>query len=415
MKRPLALFTALWLVLACAGCSLNPSDLTFEKLTAKITGLRFENWEPCEVTDPRAVEVFKGCLSLAKEVENRGDKVDRHPHRVTLRIGDKWMEEPLEFHSYEFGVGNPSYVQWGGKWYEVSEDFRAMESAVREYRPESFDIDPQDEEFLSEFGWSPFFLVSETAVDLPGELIHRPGEFPVVIYWALNNELSKDIGLDLSAYFGKAVQVRLYKTVRLLPEFMGPNRDGGKAVVVRAGEDIVGGWLTLGRHSVSSCSLVGRSFDEVAGKPFDEWVMFLIDPDDPLEKELAAMSPEEVIETYYNAIDRKDYALAHACESRSRLFGYLGMNMDNTRLHNEGFAEEHGKGFANFISIKVRDVGLASEKLGVRGHPDLYYAAVEQYRKELAGGPDGPSGYFVTVRQETPETRWRIDSIGTGP
>ena len=158
------------------------------------------------------MEVFKGCLSLAKEVENAAIRLTATRTEVTLRIGDKWMEEPLEFHSYEFGVGNPVYVQWGGKWYEVSEDFRAMESAVREYWPESFDIDAQDEEFLSEFGWSPFFLVSETEVDLPGEADSQARRIPVVIYWALNNELSKDIGLDLSAYFGKAVQVRLYKT-----------------------------------------------------------------------------------------------------------------------------------------------------------------------------------------------------------
>jgi hypothetical protein len=90
--------------------------------------------------------------------------------------------------------------------------------------------------------------------------------------------------------------------------------------------------------------------------------------------------------------------------------------MDSTRLYNDGFPDKEGDGLSNFISIKVRHVKLAEEAGAVlRGEPNLYYASVEQHREVLAGGPDGLSGYFIRMRQETPETGWRIDGIGTGP
>lgn len=93
--------------------------------------------------------------------------------------------------------------------------------------------------FLREYGWEPSFLISETTVELPSAWVHRPGDFPEVIYWAWNNELSKDIGLDLTPYLGKTVGARLYKTVETLPEIVGPNRSDGR-VVVRFEGKIVG-------------------------------------------------------------------------------------------------------------------------------------------------------------------------------
>ena len=213
-------------------------------------------------------------------------------------------------------------------------------------------------------------------MDLPSKLIHKPGDFPEVIYWAWNNELSKDIGLDLSPYLGKTMEARLYKTVEMLPESMGPNRRAGRAVVIRSEGKVVGAWLDLGGHSSFACSLKGCTLEEVTGKNFDAWVSFLIDPADPLEQALSRMSPEEIIETYYSALDRKDYATAHACESCGYLISYPATNMDNKRLYNDGFGEEGGAGLGNFLSSRCL------ESLG---------------------------------RSPTPATGWRIYGVGTGP
>lgn len=173
--------------------------------------------------------------------------------------------------------------------------------------------------------------------------------------------------------------------------------------------------MDLGRHDCFACSLKGSTLEDVTGKPFDSWVASLIDPTDPLEHRLSKMSPEEIIETYYSAIDRKDYALAHACECRSHLISYLASNMDNKRLYNDGFGEESGGGLGNFISVKLLRVTRMEEferdEIGF-GDKRCYSVGVEQQRIISAGNA---GSYFVTMKEETPATGWRIYGIGTGP
>jgi hypothetical protein len=348
--RMVLAFLALSALMFClAGCSSDPSALPFHEMVRKITGLRFEGVDPAEVTDARAVGLFKECLLKSEEIPGPPVDVTRVARVVTLRLGNEWEAQPHQFVYKVYPFGNPLYVRWGDKWYRVPGDFFAMAGAVHVYHPDSYAVDPGDEQFLKTHGWTPFFLVSTTTVDLPATLIHRPGDFPEVIYWAWNGELSKDVGLDLSSYLGKTVEARLYKTAERLPEQMGASRDFGRAVVVRAEGKIVGAWLDYGSHY---WSLKGRTLEEMTGKSFDDWVTCLIDPADPVEQSLSKMSPEEVIETYYSAIDRKDYALAHACESRSHLILYLAshMSMDYRLLYNEGFRDESGVDLGNYIS-----------------------------------------------------------------
>lgn len=413
-------FVIAGIIWSCAGCfpKGRESDVTklpFKEVVERITALRFDSRDPIEVTDGRAVELFKKCLLEAKEV-SAPDKSDMRTRTVTLRLGSRWMAEPLSF-SYD-DLGNPSYVTWRDTCYEVPGYFWPMADAVRMYQPDSFDIDQADLEFLEEYDWVPFFLISETTVDLPPAWIHRPGEFPEVIYWAWNNELSKDIGLDLTPYLGKTVEARLYKTVKVLPEIVGTNRAFGRVVVIRSEGKIIGAWRDLGRHFCFACSLKGRTLEDVSGKDFDEWVTVLIDPNDPMEQRLSALTPEQILETYYSAIDQKDYATAHACESRRYQLMYIASNMDNRRLYNDGFGEERGAGLANFLSVKLVNIERKEEferpEIGY-GNARCYLVSVEQQRRIQAGGPDGRSGYFVVMKQETPETGWRIYGIGTGP
>lgn len=398
---------------------VGPGSPPFLDVASKIMALRLEDHGTFEITDVRAVALLRDILVQAEEVPQPKDQSIRHTQSVSLRVGVEWIAPACQFAYDDLPEGNPSYVQWGGKWYEVPADFRAMLAASRLHKPATYSVDAADLEFLDSDGWTPFFLMSATTVDLPAEFIHRPGEFPEVIYWAWNNELGKDVGLDLTPYLGKTVEARLYKTVKMLPESTGPNRDDGRAVVVRSEGKIIGAWLSLGRHWPFACSLEGRTLEDLTGKTPDEWVTALIDRDNPLEQELAAKTPEEILETYYSSIDRKDYAMAHACEARSKLLGYLASNMDVDRLYNDGFGESEGRGLGNFISVKFLGAERAeeferTEYYSARGLR-CYYVSVDQHRKVLAGNSDGQSGYFVTMVQETPETGWRIESIGTGP
>jgi hypothetical protein len=410
----LALLAVSGLVAYAAGCSSDPSTLSFEDAVSKMTGLRSAGSGAVEVTDVRAVDLLKECLLKAEELA-APEGIARAGRAITLRVGTSWESGSHQMAHYGFSSADPSYLQWRQKWYRIPGDFLTMVDAMRGYNPRSYAVDPGDERFLKSYGWTPFFLISTTGIDLPVKFVHKPGEFPEVIYWAYNNELSKDIGLDLAPYLGKTVEARLYKTAEMLPESMGPNRGSSRAVVMRSEDKVIGAWMDLGRHDCFACSLKGSTLEDVTGQPLDSWVVSLIDPTDPLEQRLSKMSPEEIIETYYSAIDRKDYALAHACESRSHLISYLSSNMDNKRLYNGGFGEESGGGLGNFISVKLLKVTRMEEferdEIGF-GDKRCYSVGVEQQRIISAGNA---GSYFITMKEETPATGWRIYGIGTGP
>ncbi len=410
----LVILVATGLTLGSAACSPDPSMLSFRDAVAKMTGLRFEGPDPVEVTDERALQLFKEYLLKAEEVLSPSENA-RSSTPMSMRFGEQWEIRPHESCYGRLATGSPLYVKWKEKWYAAPGEIVSMVKATGRYRPASYVVDSADVEFLKPYGWTPFFPVSSMNADLPASFVHEPGDYPEVIYWAWNNELSKDIGLDLSLCLGTTVEARVYKVVELLPEELGVNRGEGRAVVLRSEGRMVGAWLDLGRHYSFACSLNGRTRLEATGKSLDDWVTCLIDPSNPVEQRLSKMSPEQVIETYYSAIDRKDYKTAHACESRNYLISYLAINMDDNRLFNDGFGDEVGKGLGNFVSVKLlkvtRQEQFEREEAGY-GDVRCYSVALEQERRVAAGSP---GGYFMTMKQETPLTGWRIYSIGTGP
>ena len=401
-------------VLGASACSPEPSESALSPLheaIPNITGLRVLGEHRIEVTDARAVELFRACLVKAEEVDHPAQDVTRVAHVVTVRVGDEWETEQREFIYRHSPFGLPLYVRWGERWYRVPGDFSGMISAVRVYNPDSYAVDSGDEHFLQRYGFTPFFLLSTTTVNLPDKLIHKPGDFPEVIYWARGIELSSDVGLDLSSHLGKAIEARLYKVAERLPEQMGANRDFARAVVVRAEGRIVGAWLA---HGDRSRSLQVRTLEEVTGKSFDDWVTKLIDPADPMEQRLAEMTPEEVIETYFFAIDHKDYATAHACQSRSFIMLFLTSNsgLGYRSLYNEGFLDETGVDLGNYISVKVvRVTRVDRQGAALAGGSEIKYDVELEQRRKI---PYGSDACIIVMRKETPSTGWKIHSMGTG-
>ena len=200
-------------------------------------------------------------------------------------------------------------------------------------------IKEEDEDLLNEFGWTPLHLISSLEKSLPEDFIHEPGKFPVALYWAYNNELNKDIGFDLTPYLGKDVNVNLYKIAGMLPEFMAPRREQGRAVIVRYQEEVIGAWLDAGRHDAFACSLKGNKRKDINEKDWGEWVRSIIYKQNPKEKELARLSPEELINEYYRALDRGDIERAYALESRCKMRSYLFANMGDKAIYNKGFED----------------------------------------------------------------------------
>jgi hypothetical protein len=249
---------------------------------------------------------------------------------------------------------------------------------------------------------------------LPPNLLHRAGDFPDIIYWAYNNEFSKELGLDITSALGSEVNVRLYKILEFMPDFMRPRRETGRVVIVRKNGELMGSWIDAGRHYGFACSLNGKSFSEVTGQTWDEWIQAYIDMDDILEGELSLLSPEQIIHTYYEAIDTQDYRRAYACLSRYNLTTYLFSNMDNRYLYNFGYETAIDDGFGNMKSAKVINIEQM-EHLENDEDVRIYAVLVDIDVKQPITHDSGEQHRFIRLTQETPENGWRIEACGTGP
>ncbi|MCG0278485.1 MAG: DUF4830 domain-containing protein [Thermanaeromonas sp.] len=315
----------------------------------------------------------------------------------------------------DFAPEEPGYLALENTWYQVPPQFNIVLLSLTEYKNATSEVDPDDVAFLRQYGWEVLFKANTMEGKLPDELVHNAGDFPVVIYWAYNNELSKDVGLDITPYLGKEVRVNLYKLEQPLPEFMHGFRWAGRAVIVKAENRIVGAWLDAGKNQGFACSLKGRRLEEITGKSWGEWLKGLINTEDPLEKRLSSLGPEELIRTFYQAVGNGDKRTAHAALSRRNLLDYLFRNMDNNRLYNPSFSVVDRDGLNNVAAAKI--VSIRELPPQEKDTPEIkrFQVAVHLTFRRAITAESGVQVLFLTLRQEIPGMGWRIDSIGFGP
>lgn len=344
---------------------------------------------------------------------------DRDWLAITFEVGDAGEKTTLVRCDYvvnSMRISDPAFIRLPDGWYCVPGSLGSLLWALDEYDSYSGEVDAGDRAFLDRFGWTPAFCINSFHLALPGELKHRPGEFPTVLYWAYNNELNEDIGLDLRPFLGQAVEVRIYKVIQPLPDFMAPRREAGRAVVVRRDSEIVGAWLDVGRHDAFACSLRGRRLEDITDGSWDDWVAAVIDERDPVEQRLAALTPEEMIKQYYAAIDRDDLKAAHACESRSALRRALFANMDNYHLYNPGYRDSDGDGIGVIESARVLSIRRREDlEEGREGKVREYEVRLDLQVRRSMTYDSGVQTRFINLRRETLNTGWRIEGCGTGP
>ena len=415
----------LGLVFLITGCSTSQAELDFDKISKRFIGFRLDDYDKheeekrkvMEVREQRFLNVLKQVLQKATPTTEVPDPNTWREHTSTFYMTDGSEAGPYVFrYEREPRTEKSIYIEFPDGWYEIPGQFNSLLQALLQYPSASAEVNPADEDFLRQYGWSPFFRISTKHLQLPSAFQHRPGEYPIVLYWAYNNELNKDIGLDLTPYLGQTVEVSLYKISELLPEFMEPRRSTGRVVLVRSQGELIGAWLDAGRHSSFASSLKGQRLEEITGQTWEEWVSGLVDPQDPIEQKLANLTPEQIIRGYYAAVDRGDFSAAHTYESRRALTRYLSNNMDNNFLFNTGYPEKKSRGMSNttaakVISIKKLEGSLGNPRPGWRE----YAVKVDLQVKQPITHGNGPQTRFIILSQEPPTMGWRIDSIGTGP
>ena len=271
----------------------------------------------------------------------------------------------------------------------------------------------QAKELLSRYGWTTTGRQATYRVTLPRSFEHRPGEFPIPIYWAYNNELSKAIGLDVEPYLGQRVEATVYELQEELPEFLHPYTRARAVVVTHDGE-IIGAWIDKGRHYAFACSLDRRPFKEIVGLDWGEWLVAsgVVNLDNALEKELATLSPEEIITRYYQALDAHDDERAYACLTRRSLTDFLFSNMGDLALYHSSYEDDSLR--ERIHSVQV--IGI--EPLPDAGNPEgvlEYRVDIDVKYEEEITSRSGYNVRFVLLKKEIEAAGWRITAIGTGP
>ncbi len=276
-------------------------------------------------------------------------------------------------------------------------------------------LDEKAEDLFADYHWTLIQKVAEYTVVLPVSFEHAPGDFPLAIYWAYNNEFNKTIGLNIEPYLGKKVVAIIYSLNNENSGLCTIPKGRARGIIINYSGTIIGAWIDQGRHEGFACSLDRKSFDEITQKTWSEWLVSsgVVNLTNEFDNKLAAMSPAEMITFFYAAIDRQDYASAYATFSRAELVKYLFRNMVDNALYNQSFADQSqgGKwGLENIASVKLVSLETLSQDTSYRVSVDMKF---KQPSPTLTG--DGTFGLSIEVTNEIESLGWRIESFGYGP
>lgn len=305
---------------------------------------------------------------------------------------------------YEIG-----YIDKAGRKLEPDYSFFRYIVDLNEYANPDTNIKYQVMELFDKHNWTVDYKINSLNEKLPDNLKHKAGEYPVKIYWAYNNELSKEIGLDFTNYLGKDVVVEIYRLREPLPEFLEPRRDA-RGIVLKYNDEIVGAYIDAGRHDSFACSLDRKNLKEITGKEWDEWIADYIDYQDELEIKLSKMGPEDIIREYFRALDKHDIKMVWACMTRKNLSQELSINMNNNYLFNKN-SDKIDYNIKSAKLLEIKELKVFSDEPGMLE----YQVEVKFDFKKPITSEDGVWPRFVILKKETEKSGWRIDSIGTGP
>ena len=319
-------------------------------------------------------------------------------------------EIKFAFDDPAFAVG---YLEIDDHKYDPGFSFFRYIKDFTEYRQFDPNIDNQVEELFKKYNWTIDYRVNTMNETLPSNLKHDAGEYPVKIYWAYNNELSKNIGLDYSEYLGKEVEVDIYRLREPLPEYMKP-RMNSRGIVLKYNNKIVGAYIDAGRHDCFACSLDRKSLNDITNKDWDHWISDYINYNNELEIELSKMKPEDIIKQYYEALNSHDQIMQFACMTRQNLCKYLSVNMDNNLLMNAGYNNAYMDGEQNVKSAKFISLQEASGFGNPKGTVEYAVTIDFKFNKEITSN-NGKQTRFIVLKKESDQSGWRIDSEGTGP
>jgi hypothetical protein len=373
----------------------------------------FKAADEFETTDSKIVAYIDSTLRTSSTSANENDLDNNHTNQYTIKMSN-------EIGGYSCGLYydtlyDKAYLVKDGGLYEAETDFARYIDSFLENTSINAQIDGSDAAALfKEYGWTLDYQIGMIKCEL--NKIKVLSEFdPGTYYFAYNNELSKDIGLDMSGYATADIDVEIYRIHEPMPQEFHPI-ENCRGIVVKNGGKIIGAFISAGRHSTfNACSLKGNNFEKVTGQTLYEWLADGIERDS-VEKRLSELQPEQVIEEYFEALDQKDAKTAGYCISKKTLLGNLTANMLNDALFNERIGLPFTdvdigakSSFDNLKSAKLLKVELIDEP---EENAKIFRVTVNlQYNKGMTIS-NGEQSWDCGMVYESPQTGWKIEGFG---
>jgi len=397
---------------------ISQATYTTEYICVKISGISASNlFNPSDafkITDLRAVAYIDSTIKAGKPSKQEGDPESNNTGRYMIELSNKTGGYSCELH-YDT-LYNKAYMIKDGSRFDIGTDFARYIDSLFGNKNISFNIDETDAALFKQYGWTLAYQIRERK-DKLSDINTLLGFNPNAYYFAYNNELSKDIGLDMSPYADKNIDVKIYRILESLPKEFSPSRDC-RGIVVKSGGKIIGAFVSAGRHSAfNACSLKGNSFETVTGKTLDEWLVNKVQADGAEEK-LSKSDPEQVIREYLTALEKKDAKSAVYCLSKKMLLEYLTVNMPNDELYNNVMvlpladADIGAKSaFENLKSaklLKIEPTGKLDEST------ETFRVDVNLLYNKMVTNENGEQSWDCRMVYESPQTGWKIESFGQG-
>lgn len=386
-------------------------DITKIELILDTNGTYWNKVKPISITDNKMIHDIMSMIEESKPLtdESKISKMSgmaRKNNKLVITEAEGSKKEITFAYDTLYEIG---YIEKDGEKVEPDYSFFRYVADLNEYTNPDTNIEQQILQLFGKYNWTVDYRINTLKEKLPDNLKHKAGEYPVKIYWAYNNELSKQIGFDFTGYLGKDVVVEIYRLRESLPEFMKPRRDA-RGIVIKYNDEIIGAYIDAGRHDSFACSLDRKSLKDITGKEWDGWIADYIDYEDELEIKLSKMEPEDIIREYFKALDKHDIKMVWACMTRKNLSQHLSTNMDNQYLFNK----DEDKIDYNINSAKLLEI---KELKGFHNEPGVleYQVKVDFDFIKPITSDDGIWPRFVILKKETEKSGWRIDGVGTGP
>jgi beta-lactamase regulating signal transducer with metallopeptidase domain len=375
-------------------------------------GVYWNGVKPISVTDNKMIHDIMSMIEESKpladesKISNMSGMAIKNNKLIVNGTDGSKREITFAYDTlYEIG-----YIEEDGRKTEPDYSFFRYVADLNEYTNPDTNIELRVIQLFGRYNWTVDYRINTLKEKLPDNLKHKAGEYPVKIYWAYNNELSKDIGLDFTGYLGKDIVIDIYRLREPLPEFLKPRTDA-RGIVLKYNDEIIGAYIDAGRHDSFACSLNRKSLKDITGKEWEGWIADYIDYEDQLEIKLSQMGPKDIIREYFKALNKHDIKTVWACMTRKSLSKLLASNMDNSKYL---FNKDADKIDYNINSAKLLEIRELKEFNDVPGVLEYQVKVNYDFVKPIISD-DGVWTRFVILKKESEKSGWRIDGVGTGP